>query len=85
MQHAANHNVKPFQLPRVQIVEHEGTVVLHTNLTRKSDESGYAYFQVFAYGDAIEASGVGTFLNGGELIVNFDKNYPYPARATQVH
>ncbi len=85
MHHVANHNVKPDRLPRVQIVEHEGTVVVQTDLTRKSDASGYAYLQVFAYGDAIEADGVGAFLDGGELMVNFDKHYPYPARTTQVH
>jgi len=85
MQFAANHNVKPDRLPRVQIVEHEGTTVLQTDLTRKGDASGYAYLQVFAYGDAIEADGVGAFLNDGELMVNFDKSYPNPARSTQVH
>ena len=85
MEHAANHNVKPDRMPRVQIVEHEGTVVLQTDLTRKSDASGYAYLQVFAYGDVIEAAGVGAFLDGGELMVNFDKHYPNPARTLQVH
>lgn len=85
MHEAANQNVKPERLPRVQIVEHEGNVVLQTDLTRNSGANGYAYLQVFAYGDAIEADGVGAFLNGGELMVNFDRHYPNPARTLQVH
>jgi len=85
MQHAANHNLKPNRVPRVQIVEHDGTVVLQTDLTRSGDASGYAYLQVFAYGDSIEADGVGAFLDGGELKVNFDKHYSNPVRITQVH
>jgi hypothetical protein len=85
MHAAANQDVKPERLPRVQIVEHEGNVVLQTDLTRTNGARGYAYLQVFAYGDSIGAAGTGAFLNNGELMVNFDRHYPNPARNQQVH
>ena len=85
MEHTASKNVKPDALPRVQIVEHPGNVLLRTDLGRHEANGGYAYLQVFAYGESIEAAGVGAFLDGEELTVNFDKNYPHPTRTLQVH
>jgi hypothetical protein len=85
MTHSPHADVKPFELPRVQVTEHAGNVLLQTDLVRGDTRGGYAYFQVFAYGDAIEAAGVGAFLDGKQLTVNFDKHYPHPTRTLQVH
>jgi hypothetical protein len=73
------------ELPRVQVVEREQTVTLKTDMKRGHRAPGYAYVQLFAYGDAIGVQGVGAFLEKGDLVVMFDKTHPNPVQSPKVH